>query len=95
MLTKDNEYMDEAAQTLYKYNSDALIREQCRARETRLFFERSDQAKIKEQTEKLKAQDEKIKVQEAKITTLSAKIADMDAENAPLSQQKFALKEVR
>lgn len=65
MIAKDNEYMDEAVQTLYKYNSDSLIREKCRARETQLFFERSDQAKIKELSdENAKLTDENIRLKE-------------------------------
>lgn len=80
MLTKDNEYMDEAAQTLYNYNSDALIRERCRDRETQLFFERTDQAKIKELSE-----------ENAKLTdenaALSDEVAKLKAEIAHLLKQ--------
>lgn len=51
MLAKDNEFMKEAAESLYECNADDLIQEQCRARETRLFFERATQAKLEELTE--------------------------------------------
>ena len=51
MLAKDDTFLNEAAQSLYECNSDDLIQEQCRARETRLFFERATQAKLEELTE--------------------------------------------
>lgn len=33
MLAKENEYMQEAAKSLYVANADEIVREQCRARE--------------------------------------------------------------
>lgn len=87
MLAKDNEYMDEAAQTLYKYNSDALIREQCRARETRLFFERATQAKIEELTEEnTQLTNENTLLTEA-LAEKDASLAEKDAEIARLKAQ--------
>lgn len=80
MLTKDNEFMKEAVQTLYECNSDALIQEQCRARETRLFFERSTQAKIEELNAVLAEKDEILAEKDAELVRLKTLLKEHNIE---------------
>lgn len=80
MLTKDNEFMKEAVQTLYECNSDALIQEQCRARETRLFFERSTQAKIEELNAVLAEKDDVLAEKDAELARLKTLLKEHNIE---------------
>ena len=59
MLAKDNEYLQEAADSLYKANADEIIRQQCRAREDAERHERTmkrDIRLLKEENTELKAE---------------------------------------
>lgn len=47
MLVKDNEYMQEAAESLYVANADEIVRQQCRAREDAERMERTLQRDLK------------------------------------------------
>ena len=74
MLVKDNEYLEETAESIYIANADEIVRQQCLAREDAERRERTlerDNRILKEkyakaQEEKAKAQEEKAKEQEEK-----------------------------
>ena len=56
MLAKDNEYLQEAAESIYMANADEIVRQQCRAREDAERLERTlkrDNKLLKEAKEKL------------------------------------------
>ena len=60
MLAKDNEYLQETADSLYKANADEIIRQQCRAREEAERHERTmkrDIRLLKEENNNLKEQN--------------------------------------
>ena len=59
MLAKDNEYLQEAAESLYVANADEIVRQQCRAREDAERLQRTlerDNKLLKEEKENLKQQ---------------------------------------
>lgn len=51
MITKNNDVMNEAANTLYELNADRLICQQCQARRDFEFFERVRERRIAELTD--------------------------------------------
>ena len=59
MLAKDNEYLQEAAESLYVANADEIVRQQCRAREDAERLQRTlerDNKLLKEEKEELTQQ---------------------------------------
>ena len=74
MLAEDNEYLQEAAESLYVANADEIVREQCQAREDAERRERTilrDKKRLLEELEqakiKLEKKDEYIAFLEQKI----------------------------
>ena len=75
MLAKGNEYLQEAAESIYIANADDIVRQQCRAREEAERYERTmkrdmqrlkeDNEQLKEDNEQLKADNEQLKVDNA------------------------------
>ena len=54
-LIKGNEYLQEAADSIYKANADEIVRQQCRAREEAERRERTlERDKLREELERLK-----------------------------------------
>ena len=72
-LIKDNEFLQEAADSIYKANADEIVRQQCRAREEAERRERTlernikilqdDLENTKEERDKFKAEYENMKVE--------------------------------
>ena len=83
MLAKDNEYLQEAVESLYVANADEIVRQQCRAREDAERLERT----LKRDNKLLK---EQLAERDATIADMSTTIADKDAEIAALKEQLAA-----
>ena len=91
MLAKDNEYLQEAAESLYVANADEIVRQQCRAREDAERLQRTlerDNKLLKEQNDVLTEQNETLTEQNETLTeqneTLIEKIAALEAKLAQL-----------
>lgn len=92
MLAKDNEYLQEAAESLYVANADEIVRQQCRAREDAERLERTlkrDNKLLKEKNveltqlldEKTKQLDEQAKQladERQKVAELQSLLANQD-----------------
>ena len=85
MLAKDNEYLQEAAESLYVANADEIVRQQCRAREDAERLQRTlerDNKLLKEQLESRDRQlDEMINLlseERQKIAALEEKLAKLN-----------------
>ena len=74
MIAQQNEYMQEATETLYELNADETIRQQCLARQDYYRTQNSYKKLIDEQTEKIDEQAEKINEQAEKIDEQAEKI---------------------
>ncbi len=61
MIAKNNEILTSASKTLYEYNSDWLVREQCRAREDFENHERTMQQELDKKDQIIAAQEARIK----------------------------------
>ena len=73
MLAKENEYMQEAAKSLYVANADEIVREQCRAREDAERRERTAERNYR------KAMQEKSKLI-AQVSEQAAQLSEKDAQ---------------
>lgn len=60
MLAKDNDYLQEAAESLYIANADEIVRQQCRAREDAERRERTLVRNLRIAEEKIAKQDEQL-----------------------------------
>ena len=72
MIAKNNEILTSASKSLYEYNSDWLVREQCRAREDFECHERAMQKRLAEQEAALAEKDNTIAEKELRIQELEA-----------------------
>lgn len=95
MLAKNNEYLEEAAESIYKANADDILMQKCRAREEAERYERIAQRTIQllqdENTtlkeEKTLLQDEKTLWQDEKavmqdeLEALRKRVAELEQEN--------------
>lgn len=64
MLAENNEYLKEAAESLYRANADEIVRQQCRAREDAERRERTlerDNQRLRADNETLKEDNETLK----------------------------------
>ena len=68
MIAKNNDILTSATQTLYEYNSEEMIREQCRAREDFERHERTVQKRLADQEARLQEQAAKLEVYEKLLT---------------------------
>ena len=84
-LVKDNEYLQEAADSIYKANADELVRQQCRAREEAERIERTLARDIK----MLKGENAGLKDENAGLKDENAGLKD---ENAGLKDENAKLK---
>lgn len=75
MLTKDNEYLQEAAESLYVANADEIVRQQCVAREDAERRERTLERDKRLLQQALEEQNVKIKEQTKEIERLRAMLA--------------------
>lgn len=88
MLAKNNEYLEEAAESIYKANADDILMQKCRAREEAERYERIAQRTIQllqdENTtlkeEKILWQDERIALQD-EVEILRKRIAELEQKN--------------
>ncbi len=72
MLAENNEYLQEAADSLYVANAEEIVRQQCRAREDAERHERTvkrDMRILREKLDKAQAENEERKANEAKLQT--------------------------
>lgn len=83
MLAKDNEFLQEAADSLYMANADEITRQKCRAREDAERHERTmkrDIRLLKKEVSTLKEEKQSLESQnailEARIKELQAQLAD-------------------
>ncbi|MBQ8279926.1 MAG: hypothetical protein IJZ23_08825 [Roseburia sp.] len=73
MIAENNEILTSATESLYKFNSDWIVREQCRAREDYERHERTMQLKLSQAEKALAEKD-------ALIKSLQEQLAKKDAE---------------
>lgn len=78
MLAKDNEYLQEAAESLYLANADEMVRQQCYARQDAEKRERYLVKHIKLAEEKLAQKDEIIAEKDKLIQELQQKLSQMN-----------------
>lgn len=78
MLAKDNEYLQEAAESLYLANADEMVRQQCYARQDAEKRERYLVKHIKLAEEKLAQKDEIIAKKDKLIQELQRKLSQMN-----------------
>ena len=78
MLAKDNEYLQEAAESLYIANADEMVRQQCYARQDAEKRERYLVKHIKIAEEKIAQKDEVIAEKEGVIAEKDGVIAEKD-----------------
>ena len=77
MLAEKNEYLEEAAQSVYVANADEIVRQKCYAREMAIGYELSLKDKIAEAEAELAQKD-------AELAEEDAELAEKDAELARL-----------
>ncbi len=75
MLAKNNEYLQEAVESLYVANADEIVRQQCRAREDAERLERTLKRDNKLLKEHLAERDATIADKDARIAELEAQLA--------------------
>ena len=95
MLVKDNEYLQEAADSIYKANADEIVRQQCEARKEAERYERTlernlkllkeDMQVLKEDNSNLKENNSTLRKEnmelERKIRELTAMLSKEKMEN--------------
>lgn len=77
MLAKENEYLNEAADSIYKANAEEIVRQQCRAREDA------------ERRERTLERDNKLLKQD--LANLQEGFATLQEDNAALQEDRLAL----
>ena len=77
MLAKENEYLEEAAQSLYVANADEIIRQKCIARAEAERRERTLERLVKQKQEQLEKKDKIVEEQSKKLEEQAQKIARM------------------
>lgn len=88
MFAEKNEYLQEAAQSVYVANADEIIRQKCEARQEAERHERTmkrDMAKLREEKQALEKrntdlEDNNQKLQE-KLASMTAYIAELEAKS--------------
>lgn len=94
MLATQNEYIKEAADTIYQLSADEHIRQQCQAREDALYWEWVDQQRMKtleaekaaaeqradEETRRADKEAQRAEAAEAENAELKALVAQLQAE---------------
>lgn len=97
MLTKDNKYLQEAAESLYIANSDEIIRQQCIAREEAERRERTLERNYKLAQEALSEKNSLIAQQEVALqqqkATMQQQKLTLDAQAEEIARLKALLSE--
>ena len=107
MLAENNEYLQEAVESLYVANADDIVRQQCQAREDAEKRERTlvrDKKKLENRVEELQAQSDALEVRNTKMQEDNDKLqedndklqganAKLQEENAKLHEEMKELKE--
>lgn len=76
MLVKDNEYLQEAADSIYKANADEIVRQQCEARKEAERYERTLERNIrllKEDNSALKQENAELEKRIRELTAMLSK----------------------
>lgn len=76
MLAKENEYLQEAANSLYVANADEIVRQQCIAREDAERRERTLERLVMQKQAKLEEQEKLIEEQAREIEKMKALLAE-------------------
>ena len=95
MLAKGNEYLQEAAESIYIANADDIVRQQCRAREEAERYERTmkrDMQRLKEDNEQLKADNEQLK---ADNTLLKKDISELQTNMALIMEKLQEIRKIK
>ena len=79
MLAAKNECMQEATQALFECNADALIRQQCYAREEYNRYQRTVQKALKDATQERDQALAELQEKDAALAEKDASIAEKDA----------------
>ncbi len=77
MLVKENEYLEEAAQSLYVANADEIVRQKCIAREEAERRDRTLERLVKKKQEQLEEKEKVVEEQTKQLTEKDKKIAKM------------------
>ena len=91
-LVKDNEYLQEAADSIYKANADEIVRQQCRAREEAERRERTLEREIKLLSDEKAGLKEKVESLEDENSGLKDKIGGLEDKYAKLQAELERLK---
>ena len=99
MLAGDNEYLQEAAESLFVANADEIVRQKCQAREDAEKRERTlvrDKKTLESKVEELKVQSSVLHDKNAKMQEDNAKLqgdnAKLQGDNAKLQEENARLK---
>ena len=80
MLAEKNEYLEEAAQSVYVANADEIVRQKCYAREMAIGYELSLKDKIAEAEAELAKKDAELAKKDAELAKKDAELAKKEAE---------------
>jgi predicted transposase/invertase (TIGR01784 family) len=86
MLAKDNEYLQEAAESLYVANADEIVRQQCRAREDAERLQRTLERDNKLLKEQLNSKDKELDETRNLLSKERQRIAELEAKLAQLNK---------
>lgn len=93
MLAKQDEFINEAAATIYEVSREENIRLQCEAREDYYRRQRSVQMQMERQESLLNEQKAALKGWEDKYASLVSKYGSLENENSSLQEELIFLKE--
>ena len=86
MLAKDNEYLQEAAESLYVANADEIVRQQCRAREDAERLQRTLERDNKLLKEQLNSKDKELDETRNLLSKERQRIAELEVKLAQLNK---------
>ena len=78
MLAKENEYLQEAAQSLYVANADEIVRQKCIAREEAERRERTLERLVKQKQEQLDEKEKVVEEQTKQLTEQAKKLEEQE-----------------
>ena len=91
MIAENNEFMQEATETLYALNADELIRQQCLAREDYYRTQNTYDKVINDQAQMILNQELEIESLNGEKAALTAEINGLTAENDSLTVENDSL----
>ena len=92
-LGKDNEYLQEAADSIYKANADEIVRQQCRAREEAERRERTLERDIKNLKEDLENTKEDLKNTKEDLENTKEDLKNTEVDLANTKEERDKLRE--